>query len=74
MLQEKMIMVVDDYYFVSEMILKQTGVCNEIIIASDGLEALTKLRGIAANGAHLPALIFLDLKIPVMDGRSAAAV
>jgi CheY-like chemotaxis protein len=71
MLQQKTIMVVDDdddYCFVTEMILQQAGAGKKIIKASDGLEALHTLQGLAASGEGLPAIIFLDLKMPVMDG------
>jgi CheY-like chemotaxis protein len=71
MLQQKTIMVVDDdddYCFVTEMVLQQAGIGKDIIIASDGLEAIKKLQGLAAGGEPLPAIIFLDLKMPVMDG------
>jgi CheY-like chemotaxis protein len=69
--QEHTIMVVDDdddYCFVTKIMLKKAGVGKKIIVASDGLEALNKLQGIAASGGKLPAIIFLDLKMPVMDG------
>lgn len=64
-------MVVDDdldYLFITEILLKKSGVVKQIITASNGLEALEKLREIAAAGEKNPAIIFLDLKMPVMDG------
>ena len=71
MQQENTIMVVDDdedYCFLTKKILKRAGVINQIITASNGLEALKKLLEINASGEGLPGLIFLDLKMPIMDG------
>lgn len=71
MFEEYRIMVVDDdedYCFVTEMILRNAGVGNQVVIASDGLEALQELQKMTDKGEKLPAIIFLDLKMPVMDG------
>lgn len=63
-------MVVDDdedYCFVTKKILQKAGI-EKIITASNGLEALKKLRKITARGDKLPDLIFLDLNMPIMNG------
>jgi two-component system, response regulator len=52
--------------------LRKNNLLNRVIVARDGAEALAYLFG---EGAHvgrgsleLPALVILDLKLPVMDG------
>jgi CheY-like chemotaxis protein len=65
------ILVVDDddnWCFLSKKILQKAGYKNHIVTAKNGLEALNKLKAIAVNGDALPELIFLDIKMPVMDG------
>ncbi len=65
------VMVVDDddnWCFVSKKILQKAGVGKQIITANNGLDAIKKLQTFAANGEKLPELIFLDIKMPVMDG------
>ncbi|WP_299700143.1 response regulator [uncultured Pontibacter sp.] len=65
------ILVVDDdenWCFISKRMLRKASVGNEIITAKNGLEALTKLQQYAASGEKQPDLIFLDIKMPVMDG------
>ncbi|PIQ21382.1 MAG: response regulator [Cytophagales bacterium CG18_big_fil_WC_8_21_14_2_50_42_9] len=65
------VLVVDDednWCFVIKRILQKAGVGNQIWTACNGLEALEKLKTISATGEKLPELIFLDLKMPVMDG------
>lgn len=71
MQQEYTILVVDDdddYCFVTKMILQQAGIKQEIITASNGLEALEMLHKLNESGKKLPVLVFLDLKMPIMDG------
>lgn len=65
------IMVIDDdqdWCFVIKMILQRVGFGKKVITANNGLVALQKLQANAASGEKLPALIFLDLRMPVMDG------
>lgn len=49
-------------------------IANEVVIASDGQEALDYLLGggdeTSAEIAPLPALVLLDLKLPKLDGLS----
>ena len=61
-----------DHQELTLMTLAENNVVNEIIVASDGLEALEYL---FANGRHagrdpreVPALILLDLKLPKLGG------
>lgn len=46
--------------------LRKSNVANEIAIARDGQEAVDFLRG--KEGADLPTVMLLDLKLPKMDG------
>ncbi len=69
--QIETVLVVDDdetWCFVSKRILQKAGVGKQVITAQNGLEAFKKLRSIAESGQKMPELIFLDLKMPVMDG------
>jgi two-component system response regulator len=43
--------------------LVKNNICNEIIVAHDGAEALERLRG-----TGLPALVLLDLNLPKVNG------
>jgi CheY-like chemotaxis protein len=65
------VLVVDDeenWIFIYKSMLADEGIGKEIISAKNGLEALKQLQAMAAHGKKLPELIFLDLKMPVMDG------
>jgi CheY-like chemotaxis protein len=51
--------------------LKRNNLANEVVVARDGAEALDYLyrRGkFAARGTGLPSVVFLDLKMPRVDG------
>jgi CheY-like chemotaxis protein len=45
--------------------LKKNNICNEVIVAHDGVQALEHLHG---DGNELPALVLLDLKLPKING------
>lgn len=65
------ILVVDDdetYRFLVKRILHKSGFCQQIITAHNGSEGLQILQVMAASGGKLPELIFLDIKMPVMNG------
>ena len=65
------VMVVDDddnWCYVTKILLQDHGIGKHIITAHNGLEALKKLQANAAADEKQPELIFLDLKMPVMDG------
>jgi two-component system response regulator len=53
----------------------RAGISNELVVAEDGQEALDLLFGSLSSGSAgllpsepLPALVLLDLKLPVLDG------
>ena len=65
------ILVVDDdetCCFLLKRSIQKTGFDQQIITAHTGLEALQKLQALAAAGDKLPGFIFLDIKMPVMNG------
>ncbi len=58
----------DNWCFISKRLLRKVNACNNIITAQNGLNGIENLKDLAAKGAPLPAVIFLDIKMPVMDG------
>jgi CheY-like chemotaxis protein len=65
------VLVVDDddnWCYLSKRILQKAGVGKQIMTAQNGLDAMNKMQALVANGEKLPDLIFLDIKMPVMDG------
>lgn len=69
-----LILLVDDdetTNYVNKRLLTHLNVAKEIKIMNNGQEALTYLQNAAAgNGEINPDLIFLDIKMPIMDGFS----
>ena len=61
-----------DDVFIMHRVLKKAGIDLPVHVASDGQEALDYLEGKEAYGDRetypLPALIFLDLKMPYLSG------
>ncbi len=49
--------------------LKKNKICNKVIVAHDGVEAMEFLYGNGTGtGSGLPALVLLDLKLPKVNG------
>ncbi|ALI98904.1 response regulator [Rufibacter tibetensis] len=68
-----LIMLVDDddtTNFVNKRLLTKLGVAKEILVKKNGAEALEYLQKSNQDGVTYPDLIFLDIKMPVMDGFS----
>ncbi|AMM50971.1 response regulator receiver protein [Rufibacter sp. DG15C] len=68
-----LVMLVDDddtTNFVNKRLLLKLGVAKEILVKKNGVEALEYLREAEEEGSQnpYPDMIFLDLKMPVMDG------
>ena len=67
-----LIMLVDDddtTNHVNKRLLTRLNAAKEIKVMTNGEEALTYLQNATAgNGEIIPNLIFLDIKMPVMDG------
>ena len=71
-LQKKNICLVDDdriYQFTARKILESTGKINDIQAFYNGEDALAFLQTNTRNADILPDVIFLDINIPVLDGR-----
>ena len=73
MMTDKPILLVEDNPRDAKLTLRafqKNNIMNEIIIAKDGEEALTRLLGdgTSAELPPLPSLVLLDLKLPKIDG------
>lgn len=62
------ILLVDDdpvSNFMTSYFLSKTGICTQVSISTNGMEALQFLQ---ENSGNPPEIILLDLHMPVMDG------
>jgi two-component system response regulator len=70
--QKKILLVEDnpDDEALTRRALKTNNIQNEVVVARDGASALDYLLGdgTARDGAELPAVVLLDLKLPKIDG------
>ena len=65
------IMLVDDdsiTNYLNELLIKGMGITQELIIASDGQEALDNISTRCAVEGKYPNLILLDVNMPVING------
>lgn len=65
------VMLVDDdgiTNFLNKRLLSNLGLSNEIIVTTDGAEALAHLKDCLQNGKKCPELILLDINMPLMNG------
>lgn len=60
----------DDHILVYglKIMMKEIQFCDDIIVFTNGLEAIEGLLEIIGRGETLPPVIFLDLNMPIMDG------
>jgi CheY-like chemotaxis protein len=71
--KQKIIMYVDDDEDDRELLtdaIQQTNPEVEVILTTDGLEALQYLVTQKSAGARLPSLVVLDLNMPLLDGKA----
>lgn len=65
------ILLVDDdeiSHFINSAFIRKSNLCNAVVTAIHGKEALQYLSNCLDKKLPYPELIFLDLKMPVMDG------
>lgn len=74
-MQDKFILLVDDNehdVFLTRRALEKSGIVNEVVVAENGQEALDYLFGTGRHEGRdlnrMPAVTFLDLKMPRVDG------
>ncbi len=57
----------DDLFF-ARRCLQKAGVKGEILTCTDGVQIVRLLEGIARENKPLPQVIFLDVKMPILNG------
>jgi len=65
------VLIIDDdadWCYIAKIILQRAGIGKQILTAHNGQEGIKSLQTMVANGEKLPDVIFLDIKMPVMDG------
>ncbi|RRQ50278.1 DNA-binding response regulator [Maribacter algicola] len=63
--------IIDDdpiFIYGTKRIMKETDFYEDLIVYSNGQEALEGLDQICTLGKKIPDVIFLDLNMPIMDG------
>jgi len=67
----KKVYLIDDddiFVFLTKKTILKVSPDIDVEVFSDGLQAITHIKEVAANPEELPDIIFLDLNMPVMDG------
>ena len=67
----KKVYLIDDddiFVFLTKKTILKVSADVDVEVFSDGLQAITHLKEVAADPDKLPDIIFLDLNMPVMDG------
>ncbi|MBA3828656.1 MAG: response regulator [Taibaiella sp.] len=67
----KKVLVIDDSEvdrFIAERVMKKSGFADEIVTINGGQDSLAYLLSFDADPSGLPELIFLDIRMPEMDG------
>ncbi len=54
--------------FINERIIQTSGFAEKVVVKTSTDEAMEYLRGLQFDSAEVPAIIFLDLNMPVKDG------
>jgi two-component system response regulator len=74
-MDDKIILLVEDNADDEKLTLRaleKNNVCNEVVVARNGVEALDYLFGIGAHAGRdlnvMPQVVLLDLKLPKLDG------
>lgn len=68
----ELVMLVDDndtYNFINRRILEQMEFARSIQVQSSGIGALSYLEEHISNPSKLPDIIFLDIKMPLLNGH-----
>jgi CheY-like chemotaxis protein len=67
----KHVLLIDDNEidnFISEYIITKSKIAEKVSVKTSAIEALDYLKKLIGNSDILPDLIFLDIKMPIMDG------
>ncbi len=67
-----LVMLVDDndtYNFINRRILEQMGFARSVQVQSSGIGALSYLEEHVSEPEKLPDIIFLDIKMPLLNGH-----
>ena len=67
-----LVMLVDDndtYNFINRRILEQMGFAKSVQVQSSGIGALSYLEEHISDPEKLPDIIFLDIKMPLLNGH-----
>jgi CheY-like chemotaxis protein len=68
---KKHILLIDDNHidnYVTNYIISRSQMAEKITIKNSAIAALEYIRAIEKEGEEFPELIFLDIKMPMMDG------
>ncbi|MDN4165404.1 response regulator [Cytophagales bacterium LB-30] len=71
MKQYDKVMIVDDdeiNNFICSKLIKEAALSNQVVSFTQAQKALEYLKGQLEMGHELPAVIFLDISMPIMDG------
>lgn len=70
-MENKIILLVEDNpkdVALTERGLTKSNICNTLVVARDGVEAIDYLFDKARTAADMPVVVLLDLKLPRIDG------